>query len=54
MKLPGHRGDYAWPKLEAAYEYCFNKPYVGGHHADSDVQATKDIYIWLSEMNELL
>lgn len=54
LKLPGFNGQYAWPKLEAAYEYCFSKPYVDGHHADSDVQATKEIYLWLQEMNELL
>lgn len=54
LKLPGFKGQFAWPKLEAAYEYCFSKPYVDGHHADSDVQATKEIYLWLQEMNELL
>lgn len=54
MKLPGFNGQYAWPKLEAAYEYCFSKPYVDGHHADSDVQATKEIYLWLKDMNDLM
>ncbi len=54
MKLPGFNGQHAWPKLEAAYEYCFGKPYVDGHHADSDVQATKEIYLWLQNMNDLM
>lgn len=54
LKLPGFKGMYSWPKLEAAYEYMYSEPYLQGHHADTDVEATKKVYLWIREMNELL
>lgn len=54
LKLPGFKGEYAWPKLEAAYEFMFNQKMSGAHHAFSDVEATKKVYLWIKEMESIL
>lgn len=54
LKLPGFKGQYSWPKLEVAYQYMFGEPMAGAHHASSDVEATKKIYLWIQSMNEIL
>src|SRR5579863_1661492 len=50
VKLPGIRSDYAWPKLEVAYEFLMGKPFTGGHQADADVQACKEIYLCIKSL----
>ena len=41
MKLPGRYGDYAWPKLAAAYEWYFKQPMPpGAHNALNDTRYT--------------
>jgi hypothetical protein len=54
VKLHGFRGNYAWPKLEVAYEFMFGKPFIDGHDAGQDVQACKEIYLWIQSMNEII
>jgi DNA polymerase-3 subunit alpha len=54
LKLPGFKGNYSWPKLEAAYQYMFGEPMTGAHHASSDVEATKKVYLWIRNMNDIL
>lgn len=54
LKLPGFRGDYAWPKLEVAYEYMFGEKMSGAHHASSDVEATKKVYLWIKSLEDIL
>ncbi len=42
LKLPPRPGytDYAWPKLEQAYEWMFNQPPAGAHNAIHDARNT--------------
>lgn len=54
VKLPGFRGNYAWPKLEVAYEFMMGKPFTDGHDAGEDVQACKEIYLWIQSMNDII
>lgn len=54
LKLPGIYGQYSWPKLEVAYEYCFGKPFTDGHDAGADVQACKEIYLWIQSLNDIM
>lgn len=54
LKLPGFKGQFAWPKLEVAYEYMFGEKMSGAHHASTDVEATKRIYLWIKEMESIL
>lgn len=54
LKLPGFKNEYSWPKLEVAYEYMFNEKMSGAHHASSDVEATKKVYLWIKELNNIL
>ncbi len=54
LKLPGFRGGYAWPKLEVAYEYAFGEKMPGAHHASTDVEATKRLYLWLKSLEDIL
>lgn len=54
LKLPGIYGNYAWPKLEVAYEYMFGEPMQGAHHASSDVEATKKVYLWIKDLENIL
>lgn len=54
LKLPGFKGEYSWPKLEVAYEYMFGKPMEGAHHASSDVEATKKVYLWIKSLEDIL
>lgn len=48
MKLkpnfPG--GDWKWPKLSQAHEFCFGVPHDGAHDALADVRATIAIHKW--------
>lgn len=46
MKLPGKFGDYKWPKLSEAYEFCMGKEIDGAHNALVDVEATIDVFKW--------
>ncbi len=47
-KLPSqYPGKYKWPRLEEAYEFMFGKQNEGGHDAGWDVQACKEIYLWI-------
>lgn len=54
VRLPGFKGQYAWPKLEVAYEYMFGKPFIDGHDAGQDVQACKEIYLWIKALQEII
>jgi len=54
LKLPGFRGNYSWPKLEIAYQYMFGEPMTGAHHASSDVEATKKVYLWIKNLEDIL
>lgn len=54
LKLPGFKGEYSWPKLEVAYEYMMGKPFNDCHHAGADVQACKEIYLWIQDLNNIL
>lgn len=54
LKLPGIYGNYSWPKLEVAYEYMFGEKMTGAHHASSDVEACKKIYLWIKELENIL
>lgn len=54
LKLPGFKGEYSWPKLEVAYEYMFNEKMPDAHHASADVEATKKVYLWIKELNNIL
>lgn len=54
LKLPGFKGQYSWPKLEVAYEYMFGEKMTGAHHASSDVEATKKVYLWIKELENIL
>lgn len=54
LKLPGFGGSWAWPKLEVAYRYMFNKDFTDAHQADADVQATKEVYLWIKSMEDLM
>lgn len=54
LKLPGYKGEYAWPKLEAAYEFMFGEKMEGAHHASSDVEATKKVYLWIKSLENIL
>lgn len=54
VKLPGYRGDFAWPKLEVAYEFMMGKPFLEGHDAGEDVQACKEIYLWIQNVTSIL
>lgn len=49
-KLPSqYPGKYKWPTLTEAYEFMFGKQNEGGHDAGWDVQACKEIYLWIQE-----
>ena len=55
--LLGTRGDYKWPSLAEAYFFMFRKEVENAHDAGADVQACKEIYLWIQEynyMNELI
>lgn len=54
VKLPGIYGNYSWPKLEVAYEFAFGEKMEGAHHASSDVEATKRLYLWLKDLENVL
>lgn len=54
VKLPGFNGSYGWPKLEVAYEFMMGKPFIDGHDAGQDVQACKEIYLWIQNLNSIL
>jgi len=54
LKLPGFKGEYSWPKLEVAYEYAFGEKMSGAHHASTDVEATKKLYLWIKSLSDIL
>lgn len=54
VKLPGIYGQYSWPKLEVAYEFAFGEKMTGAHHASSDVEATKRLYLWIKSLEDIL
>lgn len=54
VKLPGIYGNYSWPKLEVAYEFAFGEKMTGAHHASSDVEATKRLYLWIKSLENIL
>ncbi len=54
LKLPGFKGNYSWPKLEVAYEFMFGEKMSGAHHASSDVEATKKVYLWIKSLEDIL
>ena len=54
LKLPGIYGQYSWPKLEVAYEFAFGEKMEGAHHASSDVEATKRLYLWIKNLEDIL
>lgn len=44
MKLPGRYGDFGWPKLSAAFEFCYpGQKFAGAHDAMADIRATRDV-----------
>ena len=49
--LLGTRGDYKWPSLAEAYFFMFRKEVENAHDAGADVQACKEIYLWIQEYN---
>lgn len=54
LKIPGYRGDYKWPTLAEAYQYMYGESFDKGHHAGNDVEATKQIYLWMKDMEGML
>ena len=48
-KLPSKRMTYKWPKLQEAYQYCFNESFEGAHNALADCIATARVFRWLVE-----
>lgn len=54
LKLPGFKGEYSFPSLGVAYEYMFGEPMQGAHHASSDVEAAKKVYLWIKDLENIL
>lgn len=44
-----HTDKYKWPKLEEAYEHCFNAKPPRSHDALADVQNTAKVFWWYLE-----
>lgn len=47
--LLGTRGDYKWPSLAEAYFFMFRKEFANAHDAGADVQACKEVYLWIQD-----
>lgn len=53
-KLPAPWGHgYKWPKLEEAYEHCFDKKLEGAHDATVDVRATIEVFMWWTQLKNV-
>lgn len=46
IKEPGRYGDFRWPKLAAAFKFCYGVDFEGAHEALADVKATRDIWAY--------
>lgn len=53
LKIPGYYGQYKWPTLAEAYKYLVGKEFTDGHDAGRDVQACKEVYLMLQEINQI-
>lgn len=53
LKMPGYHGDYKWPSLAEAYQFMFSKGFDGAHDAGFDVQACKEVYLWIQDYNAI-
>lgn len=52
-KLPGRfRGQHKWPKLDEALEILCGRRLEGAHDAFADVQACRDIYLRVRQLEE--
>lgn len=49
-QLPGHYGNYKWPKLTELYKFLFDEEMEGAHDAMVDVRATRRCYYRLKEI----
>jgi DNA polymerase-3 subunit epsilon len=47
MKVAGDRGDYRWPKLEKAYEWCYGRPPTEAHNSLGDSRTAAWVAYWL-------
>lgn len=46
MRLPGrHPGQYKWPSLSEAHQFCLGRDFDDAHTAMGDVLACRDIYL---------
>jgi DNA polymerase III epsilon subunit-like protein len=46
VQLPGPYG-FKYPRLQEAYKFAFGKEFDSAHSAMADVQACKELYLWL-------
>ena len=53
LKIPGHKGTYKWPTLDEAYRFFFKEGFEGAHSADNDVEACKQVYLKLMELEDV-
>lgn len=51
IKEPGPKGAFKWPKLTAAFKFCYETDFIGAHDALADVKATRDIWAYARYKN---
>lgn len=47
LKLPGRYGDYKFPKLSEAHQFCTGRDFENAHDALADVKASAEVYRWM-------
>jgi DNA polymerase III epsilon subunit-like protein len=52
--LPGQHGSYKWPKLQEAYQHCFQRKFAGAHGALADARACAEVFFWLRQREAAL